>query len=400
MEVTRIDELTKEQRDAMPSYAKKWIEIGLRTGETDWDTFDKYMPICYEKANLKYPKNVVRVQSPLVGALAASVAEGILKQRRDAVDGAVRDAVDGAVRDAVRDAVHDAVGGAVDDAVHGAVRDAVDGAVGGAVDDAVRDAVDGAVDGAVHDAVRDAVSTAISIAQKANFSLSWHYWLGGQFWVGYGWWYAVSAVNFFFDVCKLKLAKDIMERAEAYRKVSESVNYIWPNSDFVMVCARPTIILKDNDGRLHSEKGMAIQYPDGWGLYMIHGVRFEKELYEKVISGKMSFSEILKIDNTEHRLQAMRMNTNALMSETPKLIDKSDRGNELWLIENSEVNKVYDAPKVYLLGFIDPSKKAPNNKFYEEADPAFCEEHPNADEVNASHCRLTLEEYRLLQYES
>src|SRR3990167_8871187 len=96
---TRIDKLTKKQEAAMKPYADKWIEIGLRTGETDWETFDKYMPICYEKAEIKYPSRVIRVQSPLVGALASAVAEAILRKKRDAVHNAVHNAVDGAVRD-------------------------------------------------------------------------------------------------------------------------------------------------------------------------------------------------------------------------------------------------------------------------------------------------------------
>jgi hypothetical protein len=77
----RIDKLTEKQKRAMPGWVKKWIEIGLRTGETDWDTFDKYMPVCYAKAGIQYPKRVIRVQSPLVGALAAGVAEAILRKR-------------------------------------------------------------------------------------------------------------------------------------------------------------------------------------------------------------------------------------------------------------------------------------------------------------------------------
>lgn len=93
---SRIDKLTKTQEAAMPDYAQKWIDIGLKTGDADWDTFDKNMPICYEKAGLKYPVRVVRVSSPLVGALAAAVAEGIWKKKRGAVRGAVGDAVGGA----------------------------------------------------------------------------------------------------------------------------------------------------------------------------------------------------------------------------------------------------------------------------------------------------------------
>ena len=142
----KIIKLSPEQEAQMIPYRNKWIEIGLRTGETDWATFDKFMPICYEKAGLKYPKRVVRVMSPLVGGLASSLAEAIWKKRSDAVGDAVR----------------------------------------GAVGDAIGDAVYGAIGDAVHDAVK--------IATKAGLTLNWHYWLGGQFWVG-GWGWGVAFVN-------------------------------------------------------------------------------------------------------------------------------------------------------------------------------------------------------------
>ena len=379
----KIEKLTPEQEAQMPTYSKKWIEIGLRTGETDWNTFDKYMPICYEKAGLKYPSRLVRVQSPLVGALAASVAEGILQKRHDAVHGAVGsavsdavrgavgDAVRGAVSDAVSDAVRDAVRGAVSDAVsdavHGAVgsavRDAVSGAVSDAVRDAVSDAVHGAVGSAVRGAVGDAVETAILIAKKAGVALSWHYWLGGQFWVGWGGWYwGVAFVNFFFDICNLKLSQDIMERAEAYRKVCESVNYIWPNRDFVMVCARPVTIYRNDQGRLHNEHGMAIQYPDGWGLYLLNGVRFPETLYKKIISREMPMEDILKITDIDQRVQAIKFAKNGLrefyISQKGKKIDsyiKYDTKNrpinyELWTIPAGDIFTcevrfcIYDCP--------------------------------------------------------
>ena len=275
-----IEKLTKEQEKSMKAYADKWIKIGLKTGKTDFDTFDKYMPTCYEKAGLKYPKNIVRVKSPLIGALVSSIASKIIKQQTSLKKG---DAVGDAIRDAVRDAVGDAVGSAVSDAVDYAVRDAVGDAVGSAVSGAVRDAV--------HGAVGDAVGGA---------GLQWHYWLGGQFWVG-GWYWGVAYVNFFFDKCNLKPSKDIMERAFAYRKVCESVNYIWLNDSFVIVCERPTRIEKNDNNQLHSLTDMAIKYPDGWGLYMIDGVRFEKEWWEKIKDDKLSAEEVFAIDNLEHR---------------------------------------------------------------------------------------------------
>lgn len=275
-----ITKLTKKQEAQIPAYRDKWIEIGLRTGETDFETFDKYMPICYEKAGLKYPKNVVRVKSPLVGALAASVAKAIWKKKRDAVDGAVGGAVDGAV------------------------------------------------------------NTAISIAKKAGVTLSWHYWFGGQFWVG-GWYWGVTFVNFFFDICKLKLSKDIMERALAYQKVCESVNYIWTNSNFVIVCERPIRIERNAEGRLHSNKNKAIEYSDGYGLYYIHGVKFTEEQFNKIKDA--SISEIISWKDIDQRSALLRERpVEELLKEVPKkLIDSTYEcgGYKLYEIELPSIGK-------------------------------------------------------------
>jgi hypothetical protein len=127
------------------------------------------------------------------------------------------------------------------------------------------------------------------------------------------------------DVCKLKLAKDIVERAIAYKKVCESVNYIWPNRDFVMVCARPTKINRDEQGRLHSTAEKAIEYPDGWGLYCVHGVRFDNvALWQAVCSGSLSAHEILAIRNAEQRRVAYEiMDKTKMAALKPVVVDEA-----------------------------------------------------------------------------
>ena len=321
----KIEKLTPEQEAQLPVWRDKWIDIGLKTGETDWETFGAYMPVCYQKAGLKYPKKVIQVSSPVVGALASSIANKILKKKRsfavgnavgnavssavgNAVSSAVGNAVDGAVRNAVSSAVSSAVGSAVGNAVRSAVDGAVSSAVSSAVDGAVSNAVRNEVRNAVGNAVRNAVSNAVSneVGNAVDGAkLHWHYWLGGQFWVG-GWWGTPSYVSFFTDVCGLKLSKDIQERSTAYRKICESVNYIWANSEFVMVCARPKKIERNSQGRLHSVNSKAIEYPDGWGLCFLNGVRFDEKLFKEVTSGKMPFEKILAIPDVDQRTQAMR----------------------------------------------------------------------------------------------
>jgi len=180
--------------------------------------------------------------------------------------------------------------------------------------------------------------------------------------VGGWWWGSPSFVSFFTDVCGLKLSKDIMERASAYRAVCESVNYMWLNRNFILVCERPTKITKNNNNQLHNEHGMAIQYPDGWGLYMLNGVKFDEKLYKKIISREMEMSEILNITDIDQRVQAMKFAKNGLrefyFSEGGRKIDnfvKLDKKGrpinyELWRVPegktfNQEVSFViYDCP--------------------------------------------------------
>src|SRR3990167_5395233 len=163
----RIDKLTDEQKSQIDAWADKWIEIGLRTGEIDLQTFTEGAKEAYGFASIPWHNNVIVVDNPLIMALAAPVAGLILNNIAivgdavgdtvvGAVDDAVSNAVNGAVAGAVNGAIVVAVAGAVGDTVSNAVVDAVGGAVAGTVGDAVGDTVVGAVDDAVSNAVNGA----------------------------------------------------------------------------------------------------------------------------------------------------------------------------------------------------------------------------------------------------
>ena len=258
--MNKIMTMTDEQKALMDPYAQKWIEIGMCTDPADRPRAEAAVRECYRLAKIPMPPRIVWVQSDWVGAFAAMIAESIWRERRkgrDAVDGAVRDAVDGAVDGAVGGAVDGAVGGAVGGAVYGAVDDAVRGAVRGAVGDAVGDAVGVAVGDAVDGAVYGAKK------KKGKLALSgWHYWYGGQMWA-----YFAAYSGFMRDVLKVALP------TSAYHDLAESCGHVWFNRDFVIICERIKACRKDERGRLHNESGLALEYRDGTGLWMIHGVR-------------------------------------------------------------------------------------------------------------------------------
>lgn len=109
-----------------------------------------------------------------------------------------------------------------------------------------------------------------------------------------GW---IAYTTFFVDVCGWEPSGDMVERINAYAATCESACYWWPNKDFIMVSDRPTAIKRDERGRLHAEDGMAISWPDGWGLWMWHGAR----VTEKIIMRPQEImrEEIMQESNSE-----------------------------------------------------------------------------------------------------
>lgn len=217
---TRIDKLTEAQRAKIDAWADRWIEIGLRTGKADRQTFEAAARRCYEHAKIPWPGRVVWVTSPLVVALAAPVAAFVLELRKKSI---------------------------------------IDlGAVGGAVG------------GLIRKAVADVIGR------------GWVNYIGGQLWCG-GWWYGGAYTSFFREICNLDLPGDLWQRGIAYEETIQSACWWYPHRDFVMVCERPTVIHREladpnrqrgwNSHRLHCVNGPAVAWPDGWGVYAIHGAR-------------------------------------------------------------------------------------------------------------------------------
>ena len=82
---------------------------------------------------------------------------------------------------------------------------------------------------------------------------------------------------------------------------------------FVMSC--PSRVGQDERKRLHSVIGPALAFKDGTEIYKIHGIDFEKKLWQEVVSGKMPVEKILSIENTEQRRVAYEIMDKSRMKE-------------------------------------------------------------------------------------
>ena len=246
----KIKSLTDAQRNQFKPWVKKWIGIGMNTKEANWEIAEENIRKCYQFANLNPNIPIIRVQSPIAGALAVPIIANILVG-----DSEILSEVDIAV------------------------------------DSEVRSAVDSSVNSSVHSEV---------LAKIKNGKIFWHYWIGGRFWISYQ-----SYLSFLMDVCGLELSKDITERYLAYRNVQTSIGYWWPNKNFVIVSNSPEFIKTNPQGKLHSENSMAIKYRDGWGLYMLNGIKVPKYLV-MTDSDKLDIGFFIKEKNADVRAEFIR----------------------------------------------------------------------------------------------
>ena len=105
-----------------------------------------------------------------------------------------------------------------------------------------------------------------------------------------------------------------------------------------------------NNGRLHSEKHPAISWKDSTGIYFLNAVRFEKELWEKVVrhesEGGLSFSERLAIKDIDQRTQALNpkwCDINKFLAEVKA--ELLDEVNKLDVNAENVNYKLYKIPK-------------------------------------------------------
>ena len=110
------------------------------------------------------------------------------------------------------------------------------------------------------------------------------------------------AAEVFYDFCR--------QIGVNYSAVQNSLLNLWllqsrrchwwfPYKGVVLASERHNALSIDAEGRLHSLTGLACGYPDGWGVYAVHGVRVPRYIIEE--PHKITVAEIDAEKNSEVR---------------------------------------------------------------------------------------------------
>lgn len=86
-----------------------------------------------------------------------------------------------------------------------------------------------------------------------------------------GW---LSFYDFFQRACGLELSPALNPLCE----IARSACWVWISDQVCILTERAHSLHRDSRDRLHMTNRMALEYPDGWGVYAWHGVRVPEQV--------------------------------------------------------------------------------------------------------------------------
>ncbi len=329
----KIEVLTKSQEARFPEFVEKWIKIGLCAEPADRPTAERGIELIYKEVGLKKPK-IVWCSSPLANGLTRALVEDSV---RDSVGASVEDLVRASVWASVEASVRASVGALVGDSVRDSVRALVGASVRASVEDSVRDSVGDSVRASVRalvgasvralvwasvrDSVRASVRALVGDSVRALVGASVWASVGASVWasVGDSVWDSVgdsvrdsgygqhdvdwlAFYDFFREVWGLEKET---EKLKGHFLIAQSANWYLPHKNICWISERHNILNLNNRGQLHCENGLALAYPDGWGIYALNGIRTKPE-YVLTPAGKITPEMILKEQNVDQRRELIR----------------------------------------------------------------------------------------------
>lgn len=386
--------LTEAEREQLKDHAKLWTRRIMRTDQIEPQKIVPAIKRLYEVSGLKEPR-VVIVPSPYVARLAGGIAAAVWHLRGvNEVD--VSDATNTATYFATITATNTATDAATDDAT----RDATTYA-------ATRAATDAATDAATYAATRAATGAATRDATEApwlkqiiqeftpnneKFTLgciekSWRMQQGGNHWGQYD-----CFLSSMRDVLGLT-GLDCWEKYEPWEQAAIHGSWRIMHPEFCMVSDFPEVLLKDEQNRPHCDSGPSHRWRDGFEIYHLDGVRLERDMWSRIVSGDMPFKDVMGIEDADIRALAIKYNAASYLDDA-ELLDEHRTAGRLYKLTGHAVNTVTEFAEMYLLRMECPST---GRVFIEGVEPDYARQYPYALHCQAYNSGVPVELYEQIR---
>jgi hypothetical protein len=282
-----IKQLTPEQIARFPEFINKWTRVELSCEPADRPRAEAAIRSMYEAGGLPPPEKIIWFDSPMA----------MFVEYKKTNNRSVRNTVRNTVWNAVYGAVHDAVGNSAFGAVYNAVGSIVWDAVRNAVDSIVWDTfVSSTTDGVIHGSCEahwlvkyDYYREVLGLVKETDK-------LVGLFELAKSCGWIIPCEKICYD-------SEQYNGRITHHNISDHICY---------ASERHNILNRDSKGKLHCEDGPAISYPDGWGVYIDHGV----VVPEKVVMdpGGFTLKELKELKTHEVKIVFRKIGMEKFMS--------------------------------------------------------------------------------------
>lgn len=144
-----------------------------------------------------------------------------------------------------------------------------------------------------------------------------------------------AAANFYYQRTALARTFEVLPTKvfEAYADLVAAGSMWVPYRGFVLVCERPIRISLDERARLHDIERKAIEWPDGYGVYALSGVRVQEKyiLHPETLSPEVISHE----PNAEVRRTLIQIygEERFLFDSKARIVSYGRNGTKLWCCE-------------------------------------------------------------------
>lgn len=201
----------------------------------------------------------------------------------------------------------------------------------------------------------------------------------------------------------LQLENEVREHLDLWVELYRHLHIMFVFEDFIIFSERPTVLSRNDNNRLHSTKDAALQYTDGYALFVVNGARVPEKAV--VAPEQYTYEELQEIDNSEvHRIIAENLGWDKYIEKIrATVVDRffDERTNlEYELLESSlEVAgdlqpkylrmrspKLFDGSNPWFIEPVDPGlktaqaarkwqvqlSKEPGAKYFRQGDVVLC----------------------------
>ena len=322
--------LTPEQEALLPVVRDEWIAHGLSTTPADRPAAERGVYDAYRAAGLEPPRSFIWLGSPMAGCIGAAMLANLPESAQ--------------------------VGDQIWAQVGAQVRAQAGAQVRARVGDQIWDQAGAQVGAQVRAQVGDQAGAQVRAQARAQVGDQIWAQVGDQIWAQVGaqvdrsmWGQHDAWLSFYAYFARIGIT--CADRMSGLMQVAAAAGWWWPFEGAAILTERPAELHRDQLGRLHSETGPAIRYPDGWGFHAWHGTPVPASLID---GDGWTPEQIFAEGNQEIRRCAIeRIGWHAFIQQAglaqigDSAPDPGNPGNEIALYDVPK--QIYDEPVRVLL---------------------------------------------------